>query len=560
MTDRLAAGLDPAPTPPKALIVVAIVTVLLGCAMAIGGAVTTGISSDEPTHVKRLTNFQETGKYALSREILEVRGGMPDRAYVYSPATALLQHDANRLVGNDDTHVSRTTGSYVVRHLVIAALGVAGLLAAGGVGALLLGSWRWGIVTAAVLAAIPMWTGHSMFNPKDVSVASGHTLATLGLVLLATSRTRASWHRPVVAAVALTSGTVLMVGTRPAMWVSLAVSVLIVVAGLAWARALTARSVAAVGAGLAASYAALLAIYPRVFSDPVTAFTKSALVSSDFERQRMVSDRSYVFAHTATEWPVLLLVSMVIGTVVAGLLAIRGLRARTPHAIGLLLVGSQAFGLVAVAVLRNSNLYNGLRQLLFSIPAQAVLATIGLAVLLAAARSGRARAAATALACLALALPVAAQAAMFPYQYATINAVADVLGVEADTDYWDTSFRELEPHVSADVKALCPHFPEAEFWVRSRADCRVKIGGTLNPFWVASGRSAIDDPETTEYNALARGPLRTPAYCETTHRITRWQNVKRITIGRVVHCEPPDTPRQRASNDIVNPWDAGWKG
>lgn len=546
--------------PPRALLVAAVVTLIATCGMIFAGAVTTGISSDEPTHVKRLTNFQETGKYALTREILEVRGGMPDRAYVYSPATALLQHGANRLAGNDDGHVSRTTASYLVRHVVIAAIGLTGLIAAGALAALLLGNWRWGVVAAAALAAIPMWTGHSMFNPKDISVATGHTLVTLGLVILTMSRTRASWRWPGIAAVTLTAGTVLMVGTRPAMWVSLAASVLILILGLAWSRMLSIRSVAAVGVGLAASYAALLAIYPRVFSDPATAFTKAALVSADFERQRMVSDRSYVFAHTAAEWPVLLLAAMAIGTVAAGLLGIKSLRTRTPEAVGLLLVGSQAFGLVAVAVIRNSNLYNGLRQLLFSIPAQAVLATIGLAVLLAAARNRRTRAIATSLACLALALPVAAQAAMFPYQYATINAAADVLGVQSDTDYWDTSFRALEPHVSADIKALCPHFPEREFWVRSRADCRVKIGGTLNPFWINSGQPALDDPKATEYNALARGTLRAPGYCQTTHRIMRWRNFERITIGRVLHCRPPDTPRQRASNDIVNPWDSGWKG
>jgi hypothetical protein len=546
--------------PPAALVVVAVLALLATCGMVLTGAVTTGISSDEPTHVKRLTNFQETGKYALSREILEVRGGMPDRAYVYAPATALLQHGANRLAGNDDGRVSRTTASYVVRHLVIATIGLAGLVAAGALATLLLGSWRWGVVAAAALAAIPMWTGHSMFNPKDVSVASGHTLVTLGLVILSTSRARASWRWPIIAAVTLTAGTVLMVGTRPAMWVSLAASVVILILGLASSRAFSIRSVTAVGVALAASYTALLAIYPRVFSDPMTAFAKSALVSSDFERQRMASDRSYVFVHTATEWPVLLLAAMVVGTVTAGMLAIKSLRARTPEAVGLLLVGSQAFGLVAVAVLRNSNLYNGLRQLLFSVPAQAVLATLGLAVLLAAARSGRMRVAATSLACLGIVLPVAAQATMFPYQYATINTVADVVGVQADTDYWDTSFRALEPQVSADVKALCPHFPEREFWVRSRADCRVKIGGTLNPFWVDAGRPAVDDPRGNEYNALARGTLRAPDYCRTTHRITRWRNFERITIGRVVHCQPPDTPRERASNDIVNPWDSRWKG
>lgn len=552
--------------PPRGLVAVGIATLLVTTGMVIAGAVTTGISSDEPTHVNRLTNFQETGQYAQDRELPAAgtagatAGDMADHAFAYAPATALLQHAANRLAGNDDGHLSRTSESYVVRHLVIAAIGLAGLCATGAIAGSILRDWRWGVVSAAALAAIPMWTGHSMFNPKDVSVASGHTLVTLGLIALVQ---RGSWPATASASLAITAGSVLMVGTRPAMWVSLAASLVVFTAGLAWCRTPKARPVTAVALACAASYAALVALYPRVFADPATAFVKTVLVSADFERDQMVSDRSYVFVHTATEWPAILLACLVIGTIVAVPMAWSGLRERSPAAIGVLLVGSQAFALLAIAVLRDSNLYNGLRQLLFSVPAQAVLATIGVAALLAAGRRAPvttpAVAMLTGVACLGLALPVVAQLAMFPYQYATINTAADLLGAKADTDYWDTSFRALAPQVSDDLKTLCPHFPDQRNWRRSRADCRVKIGGTLNPYWVDRGHPALDDPRGNEYDALARGPLRTPRYCQVTRRVMRWQNFDRITVGKIVRCDPPDTAENKVSDD-VNPWDNGWKG
>ena len=70
-----------------------------------------------------------------------------------------------------------------MRHLGVVAIGLVGVAAVAAIGRLVLRPWRWGLVAAAVLAAIPMWTGHEMFNVKDVPVATGHTLCTLGLLL-----------------------------------------------------------------------------------------------------------------------------------------------------------------------------------------------------------------------------------------------------------------------------------------------------------------------------------------------------------------------------------------
>jgi hypothetical protein len=107
---------------------------------------------------------------------------------------------------------------------------------------------------------------------------------------------------------------------------------------------------------------------------------------------------------------------------------------------------------------------------------------------------------------------------------------------------------------------LCPHFAGQRYFARTRADCRNKQGGTFSPFWLETGRPSLDLPNGNEYEALLRGTVPLPDYCHTTHRVTRWQNYERITVSRVVRCDPPDTRKNTTKHDVVNPWDEGWKG
>ena len=88
-------------------------------------------------------------------------------------------------MGNESLHqVAGSPDTIAVRHLTIAVIGMAGTLACAGITRVLTDSWRWAVVAGALLSAMPAWTGHAMFNIKDVPVATGYTLATLGLLLL----------------------------------------------------------------------------------------------------------------------------------------------------------------------------------------------------------------------------------------------------------------------------------------------------------------------------------------------------------------------------------------
>ena len=112
-------------------------------------------------------------------------GSVPEASpYVYGPAYSLIAHAANVVAGNESTgDVSNYAAAWETRHLVVALIGLLTAAAAGLAVWLLTASRRFALWGAAGLLAFPIWVGMSLFNPKDVPVAAGYTLFTVGLLL-----------------------------------------------------------------------------------------------------------------------------------------------------------------------------------------------------------------------------------------------------------------------------------------------------------------------------------------------------------------------------------------
>lgn len=531
--------------PPAFLVAVAGVVAAIGIGMVAVGSQTIGVSTDEPGHVRRLNAYLETGLYV---RVFEVRGTPPGQipagAYVYGPVTSLIQHDVQRLLGTEPKWSAKTRGyHYAIRHAVIAAMSIVGLLAAALTAWLILGGWRWGVIAGGVLAALPLWTGHAMFNMKDTPVATGHTLITLALVMLALSKPTTKHLTMLLSAVTLFGGTVLMLGTRPGGWPSLLASlvvlgVIVFRARAEQTRASILRVAGIVVVSLAASYGVLAALYPRVFGDLGQALYMSAFGSADYDGlgDHTPSDRGYVFAHALIDLPLGLVALMAAGTAAAIILLVVQ-RRRSVHLDALALVGSQAFALIAAAVIVDSALYHGLRQLLFAIPALAILATVGVAALLTKTRPGLPRRAVGIAACVALVLPTAAQLALFPYQYSYINVAAEQLGKGADDDYFATSFREYAYDGPQDVKVICPFQRYGgEVW-GGDPDCRTRFAHTFSAYW--RGRPTPNNPERGEFYAILRGSRPTPPNCEVYRQVERWRNLEKAVMSRMFVCHQP---------------------
>lgn len=542
--------------PPRILVAVSLVVLAVTTVLAVLGAFRAGVTTDEPIHVMRLRNFFDTGWYALDWDYGGAGpGGDGTNTYVYGPVTMLVLHGWSVLWGVEGWRdVSTTSHAYDVRHLGVVVIGLVGVVAVATIGRVLLRSWRWGAVAAAALAATPLWTGHEMFNIKDIPVATGHTLVTLALLLYVRDASSSRVLR-LARAGCLVAGLVLTLGTRPGMWSGLAVVLAVAVVGIVLCsstRRRTAGTLAELVGACAVAAAALVATYPNVFGSPARALSRTSESSSSFLAGEK-SDRLYVPRHLVEDLPTLLTLFATVGAVVvvaALVLWRQGDRVRTAR---LALVGAQAFTLPVVAVVLGSDLYHGLRQLLFALPALAVLAACGIAWCRERPWPG-ARAVAL-VAGAALVLPTVDQVTLQPYQTTYVNLATDVLvGSRADDmrpggDYWRVSIPELTARATLDHQLLCkatvdpdtdvayPFANGGEAFSTSRStDCREEPNGPLAPEQLPVVRQL----PTTAYDAVFIGPL--PRNCTRLGDVTRWRHGFDVVLTTLGRCRVDPAP------------------
>lgn len=516
--------------PPRPLLYVAGAVLAVTTVMVFAGGWRTGVSWDETYHVLRMRNYLgDSGWYVLDQDLHgDDPGSWAGTVYVYAPVTMVLLHGLGLVLGLDDAGVVSTSATaYAVRHLGVGLLSLAALAAVAAQARLALGHWRWGVVAAAALAAMPAWTGHAMFNVKDVPVATGYTLASLGLAVVAVAGRRGY---VAAGAVVATAGVVLAVGTRPGLWPALALAALVT-------AVLSARWVA-VGSVVLAVAAILVAVYPAPFGDPVDAMTGAVSASAQYGGHSV--SRGYIPAFLVAEVPTLLLLLGGLGAV----LAVRRLR-HDPRRVVLVLVLLQAFTLPLLSILRGSNLYNGLRQLLFAYPALAVLATVGIAAV-----SARRLWLVPAV---ALVVPVVVQLQLFPYNYAYSSVPGALLAprvgerwpaYELPTDYWRTSVRELAPEIPVGGFVMCqPTSEDGVFMRRSndgRENCATDVIGPLAPYDDLRSGSWASSPD--QFLAVVSGVDRIGANCERLDDVTRPMWWRTVTMSYVARCDLVTVP------------------
>ena len=524
--------------------------------LAVVGAFRTGITTDEPIHVMRLRNYFYTGWYALDWDYGGTGpGGDGTNTFVYAPVTMLLLHVWSVLCGVEGWgDVATTPHAYDVRHLGVVVIGLVGLAAVAALGRVVLRHWRWGLVAAAALAALPLWTGHEMFNVKDIPVATGYTLATLGLVLYVRTE-RPGIGLGMARGACLVAGLVLTLGTRPGMWSGLLAVLVVAVPGIVLGSAggrVAVRSLAEVLTACIVAAGTLVAVYPDLFGHPLRALPRTTESSSSFLGGEK-SDRLYVPRHLAEEVPTLLLVFAIIGAVVGVSLLWKHRRVSPVQAGRVALVGVQAFALPVVAIVVGSDLYHGLRQLLFMTPALAVLAAYGMAWCLERTRAGftnRRRWVVPVAAVAALVLPTIDEVTLQPYQTTYVNLATDLVtrpftdpAARPGGDFWRVSLPELIEHVDLDRQLLCKAMVAktsdlayrftngGEAFSTSRSlDCREEANGPLAP----ERLPVVRRPPPTEFDAVFLKTL--PTNCTPRNEVSRWRHGFEVVLSILGRC------------------------
>lgn len=547
------------------------IVVAFGVVQLFAGAVKVGVTVDEPIHEARMDAWLDTGWYVPG---YWQEDGVPDPTtgfstpYVYGPATALVGHAANVLIGNESrSEVSSSTDAYEVRHLTIALIALL-CVAAVGVGTrFLTGSRTVGLWAAAGMLAVPRFTGHAFFNPKDISVATGYTLITVALLFAL----REDPERPpgkarrIAIAATLAAGIAIAAGTR----LSLVLPLLAMPAVYAILRLGQWRfggvhrdrgTDIAIAAGTVLGYLSIVALYPKVGLKPVTLIAESIGNSADYYYSghtltagSLVSEHAplwYLPAWVGGTYPLLLGALAVLGAV-TGLWALARARGAlwSRRELGLVLVLQQAVLLPLAAVVGGGILYDGLRQHLYVLPAIAILAGVGAGWLLKRAKSPETSSAAypvmVALLSLALLMPMIAQTVLFPYNYTYVNPVAAIGGVNDrwETDYWWASVPEDLSRVPRGVKLRCTSELETPLtepgYEVNLDECggdRFEAGMEERATDVSAG--ALSGPPAVWVLARKREASRPPPFCEEADNVTRWMWGEEVTISFVLRCDP----------------------
>ena len=450
-------------TPPLPLAVVfaSAAVLLFSVSQVFVGALSTGATVDEPSHVGHLTNYLGGGNYSSAS---------------YGPVTSLLGHSVNIALGVETWGVlSESAEAYQNRHLAIAFLGVLGLIAVGLSARLMFGSPRWGLLAAAVLGSFPLWVGHSMFNLKDIPAATGYALVTTGLIALF-ARSFSLLSRVSISVVTLALGSLIAVGTRPGLLPLLVVSVVVAgIVGLIRAASTLSRGVwLTIALGTVVVTAGVGVVILRL-----TEFGQSILDSVErsldfpwagfnvyggervYGRPGVSGTAEIFFAYLPTFMAFFFLVGVLYGL---GLVIAWALR-RGSHLLletHFVIISAQAFPVFVVVAIFDPVIYDGGRQLLFVFPAFALITVMGIYGMLRGlpcmVASGRnVRRITTAVVAVGLALITFDQVRLFPYNYSYYNEIAQGPGVTGrwDTDYWSASVKEAALPIGPGDPAIC---------------------------------------------------------------------------------------------------------
>jgi hypothetical protein len=434
---------------------------VIALSQQIAGAWTTGATIDEPAHVGHLANFFDSGSYSSS---------------VYGPATSLFGHVINVLLGHEVWGSPlESAEAYQGRHLAVSLIGAVGLLAVGMSSWLVFGSIRWALLAIAVLGSMPVWVGHSMFNIKDIPVATGYTLVTAGLIA-ALSRDLKGWRKYSAVSTALSLGVAIGAGTRPG-----ALALMVgsgTVATFLWfvfhstwgstqKRLLVAGTTLGTAFLVVASVLAsselgrgLMAGIERSLDFPWTGFN---LYAGELVNER--PGAAVIAMVFASQLPLVILFLVVLGVIFGVIRLFQSMLSGSDWTLresAFVLVSAQAGAGFIALVAVNPVIHNGGRQLLFAFPALALLGVFGVYAVLKALpyvlsfrRSGRATV--TAAIVVGFSIVTVDQLRFFPYNYTYYNELAQGPGILGrwETDYWASSIREGARFVAPEDPAIC---------------------------------------------------------------------------------------------------------
>jgi hypothetical protein len=337
--------------------------------------------------------------------------------------------------------------------LVLALVSVSALAVALGVA---LRSKPAGAFAWSLTLSTPLWLGMSTVDYKDVPVAAGLTIVTSGFLVAFSARTPA---RAVAFAVPLAAvGGATTLATRAGaqlLVVGLSLSTLLAAMPLLRRAGVSRWPVYATAlVPPVAGSAFVWATNPLPRISLVTWFADSSRVAAQFPWDGVIRTAGqdvrggdlpwwYVPAWLGAQLPLLTIAALIAtAAVLVGRPGRRRLRQDTRFALVLIPLLAQGLVLPVLVVASRPVLYDGIRHVLFMLPALVGLVAVAFATLYPTDRRGVVRHAVPAAAVVVVAASLLSSIHWAPYAYAYLNPVAGAQRDGWELDYWGVTGRE----------------------------------------------------------------------------------------------------------------------
>lgn len=364
---------------------------------------------------------------------------------------------------------------YEIRHLLSALTALVTLLGVFVIGRLL-GGPTTGVLAALLLALLPRFYGHAFINSKDIPFACAFTWSIFAIARILAHR-RLTWGSVVLAGITIGLATSVRPGGGLLLFFFGLAGACYFVAAESLAGRLELGSApplkvcVKVVAIMAIAWTVMVLFWPwaheNPFLNPIKAYDYATrfpyrypIRFEGLDYKSHVLPSYYMAKSFAITTPLPFLAMLAVGLVVSVKRWID--RPASQHGHTLVLVLLWVGFPLAYLLVKQTNVYDGIRHFMFLVPGFSVLAAAGGMALIRLARAGRIRVAVSIVVVALSCTPIFSLIKLHPYQYTYFNELVGGLdGAQGnyETEYWVTSFKEAMKWVRADSRRYSPRRP-----------------------------------------------------------------------------------------------------
>lgn len=465
--------------------------------LIISGSQRIGISWDEPFHTSRLN---ERLKYGWNFPFFNYKFDFIVPSYadlydyrVHGLSFQFVSHILNVLLGQEEwLEVSNSLASVEGRHLLSALLGIATSIICGLIFFILTRNIFFSFFCSFSLLAIPVFNGHSMFNPKDIPVAFAVTLSAFVLIY--------SWKILKIKEINNLKLFILFalqitwifigVGTRFAFWTYILIHFIFYVVFYVNTKTpltLSLKLFITLLLGTCVGLISVFLLHTDLLIDIKLFFTESIYNSADFGSGSLLlylgnlteppSTRLYLISHILIHLPIAFFFILFLFTYILRKNFDNIYLLLKDNLLPFVILSLLGIAPVFIAILINSKFYDADRHILFLYPFVSIFITLFFYISYLYLQSFISRVMYAGAYTLFL-LPILAQISLFPYSYTYVNEFGLFFNSDKsitgwETDYWGTSLREGQEKLENNILFHCSsdtHFRIEKFTDQSHCE------------------------------------------------------------------------------------------